>query len=89
MPAGAAIAGGGENSLTPAVVRDLPAGIRDVTAGAYNDALTPVFLYLVPLVIVGLVLLVFVIEKPLTTSIEPDILPGSLEIDGGTWDVLE
>ncbi len=89
MPAGAASAGGGENSLTPAVVRDLPAGIRDVIVGAYNDALTPVFLYMVPLVIIGFVLLVFVIEKPLATTIERDILPESLEIDGGNWELLE
>ena len=89
MPAGAAAAGGGENSLTPALVRDLPAGIRDIIVGAYNDALTPVFLYMVPLVIVGFVLLVFVIEKPLATTIERDILPESLEIDGGNWDLLD
>ena len=49
MPAGAASASGGENSLTPAVVRDLPAGIKNVIVSAYNDALTPVFLYMVPL----------------------------------------
>jgi len=89
MPVGAGSAGGGENSLTPAVVRDLPAGIRDVIVGAYNDALTPVFLYMVPLDIVGFVLLIFVIEKPLATSIERDILPESLEIDGGDWELLE
>jgi hypothetical protein len=75
--------------LTPAVVRDLPAGIRDVIVGAYNDALTPVFLYMVPLVIVGLILLVFVTEKPLATTIERDLLPESLEIDGGNWELLE
>ena len=75
MPAGAASAGGGENSLTPAVVRDLPPGIKDVIVSSYNDALTPIFLYMVPLVIVGLILLVFVVEKPLATSIERDILP--------------
>lgn len=89
MPAGAVAAGGGENSLTPAVVRDLPAAIHDVIVGAYNDALTPVFLYMVPLAIVGLILLVFVIEKPLATAIERDILPESLEIDGGNWELLE
>ena len=71
------------------MVRDLPAGIRDVIVGAYNDALTPVFLYMVPLVIVGLVLLLFVIEKPLATTIERDILPEILEIDGGNWELLE
>ena len=89
MPAGAASAGGGENSLTPAVVRDLPAGIKNVIVSSYNDALTPIFLYMVPLVIVGLILLVFVVEKPLATSIERDILPESLEIDGGNWDLID
>ena len=45
---------------------------------------------MVPLVIVGLILLVFVVEKPLATSIERDILPGeSLEIDGGNWDLID
>jgi EmrB/QacA subfamily drug resistance transporter len=89
MPAGAASAAGGENSLTPAVVRDLPSGIRDVIVSSYNDALTPIFLYMVPLVIVGLVLLVFVVEQPLATSIERDILPESLEIDGASWDLID
>ena len=89
MPAGAASASGGENSLTPAVVRDLPAGIKNVIVSSYNDALTPIFLYMVPLVIVGLILLVFVVEKPLATSIERDILPESLEIDGGSWDLID
>ena len=75
--------------MTPAVVRDLPAGIHDVIVSAYNDALTPVFLYMVPLVIVGLILLVFVVEKPLATTIERDILPESLEIDGGNWEIVD
>ena len=39
--------------------------------------------------IVGLILLVFVVEKPLATSIERDILPESLEIDGGSWDLID
>jgi len=89
MPAGAASASGGQNSLTPAVVRDLPTGIKDVIVSSYNDALTPIFLYMVPLVIVGLILLVFVVEKPLATSIERDILPESLEIDGASWDLID
>jgi len=40
-------------------------------------------------VIVGLILLAFVIEKPLATSIEGDILPETLEIDGGSWDLID
>ena len=84
LPAGADSAAGGSNSFTPAVVRDLPDAVRDVIVGAYNDALAPVFLYMVPLVIGAAILLMFVTEKPLATTIERDILPESLEIDGAS-----
>jgi EmrB/QacA subfamily drug resistance transporter len=83
MPAGAAD-GGGSNSFTPAIVRDLPDAVREIIVGSYNDALTPVFLYMVPLVIVAVILLCFVKEKPLATTIERDILPESLEVDGAS-----
>ena len=89
LPSGGTSAEGGNNSLTPAVVRDLPQALHDVIVGAYNDALTPVFLYMVPLVVVGLILLFFVVEKPLATTIERDILPESLEIDGGNWEIVD
>ncbi len=72
MPTGGAISGGA-NSLTPAIVRDLPAALRDVIVGAYNDALTPVFLYMVPLVALAFLLLLFVKEKPLATTIDRDV----------------
>jgi EmrB/QacA subfamily drug resistance transporter len=83
MPAGAAD-GGGSNSFTPAIVRNLPDAVREIIVGSYNDALTPVFLYMVPLVIVAVILLCFVKEKPLATTIERDILPESLEVDGAS-----
>jgi hypothetical protein len=60
-----------------------------VVVGAYNDALTPVFLYMVPVILVAMVLLCCVDEKPLATSIERDILPETLEIDGLTVVRLE
>jgi EmrB/QacA subfamily drug resistance transporter len=82
LPAGAGSAAGGSNSFTPAAVRHLPDAIRHVIVGAYNDALTPVFLYMVPLVIAAAILLLFIKEKPLATTIERDILPESLDIDG-------
>jgi EmrB/QacA subfamily drug resistance transporter len=88
MPAGTGTAGG-NNSLTPDIVRSLPDSVRSVIIGSYNDALTPVFLYMVPLVLVATVLLFFVIEKPLATTLDRDILPESLEIDGATRVVLE
>jgi EmrB/QacA subfamily drug resistance transporter len=77
------------NSFTPALVHDLPPAIRDIVIGAYNDALTPVFLYMVPLIVVGVVLLCFVKEKPLATTIERDVLPESLEIDGSNSVLLD
>ena len=89
MPNTGGGASAGLNSLTPAVVKDLPASVRDIIIGGYNDALTPVFLYMVPLVVVAVVLLCFVKEVPLATTIERDILPESLEIDGGTFVRLE
>jgi len=81
--AGSATAGS-SNSFTPAIVRELPAAVRGVIIGAYNDALTPVFLYMVPLILIAVVLLCFVKEKPLATTIERDIVPETLEIDGMT-----
>jgi EmrB/QacA subfamily drug resistance transporter len=82
--AGSAASGGSSNSFTPEVVQHLPAAVRDVIVGAYNDALTPVFLYMVPLMLIATVLLIFIKEKPLATTIERDVLPESLEIDGAT-----
>ena len=82
LPAGAGSAAGGSNSFTPAAVRHLPDAIRQVIVGAYNDALTPVFLYMVPLVIAAAILLLFITEKPLATTIEREILVESLDIDG-------
>lgn len=80
---------GNSNSLTPELVNNLPDGVRDTIIGAYNDALTPVFLYLVPLVIVAVILLMFVKEVPLRTSVGRNVLPESLEIDGGNAILLE
>jgi EmrB/QacA subfamily drug resistance transporter len=68
LPAGSS--SGGLNSFTPEKVLALPAATRDIIVGAYNDALTPVFLYMVPLLLLATVLLFFVKEKPLATTIE-------------------
>jgi EmrB/QacA subfamily drug resistance transporter len=58
------------NSFTPEIVKALPAAVRHIVVGAYNDALTPVFLYMVPLMLAATVLLLFVKEKPLATTID-------------------
>ena len=62
-----AAAGVDVGSLTPALVADLPAAVRAAVAGAYNDALTPVFALLVPVVLVSTLLLLLVREVPLAT----------------------
>jgi EmrB/QacA subfamily drug resistance transporter len=62
--------GGSLNSFTPAKVQALPEAIKHIIVGAYSDALTPVFLYMVPLMLIATVLLFFVKEKPLATTIE-------------------
>ncbi|PWC07655.1 MDR family MFS transporter [Mycetocola zhujimingii] len=57
------------NSFTPTMVKELPGPVKDIVVGAYNDSLTPVFLYMTPLILVAAVLLCFVKEVPLATTI--------------------
>jgi EmrB/QacA subfamily drug resistance transporter len=80
LPAAATGGGtpGGSNSLTPAVVNHLPAEIKDLIVSSYNDALTPIFIWMVPLAVIAAVVLVFIKEKPLATAIEHDVLSESL-----------
>lgn len=77
------------NSFTPDLVAHMPPEIRDVIVGSYNDALAPVFLYMIPLMAIAVILLALVKEKPLRTSVERDIMPESLEIDGNNAILLE
>ena len=72
-PAVASAMGGGNmdtNSLTPARVNQLPDAIHDVIVGAYNDALTPVFLLLIPMITAGFVTVMFLKEVPLRAELE-------------------
>lgn len=74
--AGAGGAAGGDlNSLTPSAVTALPDAIRDIIVGAYNDAPTPVFLLLVPMVVLGFVALLFVKEVPFRTTLDDEEIP--------------
>ncbi|MGW0018339.1 MDR family MFS transporter [Rhodococcus sp. NPDC003382] len=58
------------DSLTPQAVRQLPDAARLTVVEAYNEALTPIFLWISPLALLSMVLLCFVVEKPLATTIE-------------------
>ncbi|MFD4957618.1 MDR family MFS transporter [Microbacterium sp. NPDC058389] len=71
MPA-AAGAAGDTNSFTPAVVNSLPDQLRDIIVGAYNDALTPVFTMLIPMVALGLVAVLFIKEVPLRAELDDE-----------------
>lgn len=61
------------NSFTPALVHELPGPLRDAVVLSYNQALIPIYMWLIPLAIVAAVLLFFVRQKPLATTIEESI----------------
>ncbi|MFC0316038.1 MDR family MFS transporter [Gordonia phosphorivorans] len=64
--------------LTPAGVNQLPDQLRDPIIHAYNDALLPIFLFLVPLAAIALIALLFIEPKPLATSVHEEITAESL-----------
>lgn len=70
--------GGNTNSFTPAAVNDLPDAIRTPIVESYNDALLPIFLFLVPLAVIAVIALTFVQEKKLATNVELEIPAESL-----------
>ena len=79
VPAAALEGGaGGANSLTPAVVASLPQALQDPIVTSYNDALTPIYLWIMPLGLLAAAVLCFVAEKPLATTIEQDVEPEAL-----------
>ncbi|MFP3713549.1 MDR family MFS transporter [Puerhibacterium sp. TATVAM-FAB25] len=55
-----------EAALTPAAVEALPEPLRTGVIDAYADALAPAFWYLIPLVVVGVVLALFLREVKLS-----------------------
>ncbi|MER5207257.1 MFS transporter [Streptomyces sp. NPDC002825] len=58
-------------SITPGTVHTLPPALRDVYIQAYADAMPRIFLYLVPVLVLGLVLAFFLKEKPLVSHHSP------------------
>ena len=69
------------HALTPALVATLPTGLRERVAGAYHDALTPVFGGLAPMMLAAAVLLLFVRER--CADIEPaaEVAPAPVTAD--------
>ncbi|MFF2848967.1 MFS transporter [Streptomyces sp. NPDC058001] len=66
LPAGADLPD--PESITPQVVRALPAALRDGYIRAYADAMPRIFLYLVPVLVLGLLIAFFLKETPLLSS---------------------
>ncbi|WP_053747205.1 MFS transporter [Streptomyces sp. MMG1533] len=55
-------------AITPQLVHALPPALRDGYIRAYADAMPRIFLYLVPVLVLGLLIAFFLKEKPLLTS---------------------
>ncbi|NKI43780.1 MFS transporter [Streptomyces physcomitrii] len=58
-------------SITPGLVHSLPAPVRDAYIEAYADAMPRIFLYLVPVLALGLLIAFFLKEKPLVSHHSP------------------
>ncbi|MCS0599999.1 MFS transporter [Streptomyces sp. LP11] len=66
------------DSLTPGLVHALPPALRDAYIRAYADAMPRIFLYLVPVLALGLLIAFFLKEKPLVSHHTAETDPGTL-----------
>lgn len=64
-------AGTDAESITPQLVHALPEALRTPYIQAYADAMPRIFLYLVPVLVLGLILAFFIKETPLLSSTAP------------------
>jgi EmrB/QacA subfamily drug resistance transporter len=60
-------------SITPQLVHSMPAALRDGYIQAYADAMPRIFLYLVPVLVLGLLIAFFLKEKPLVSHNAPAV----------------
>jgi len=72
---GDGVAGVRLESLTPEVVRALPAYAQTLVLDAYNAALTPIFLVIAPGGILTAVLLGLIVERPLSARLDRPVPP--------------
>ncbi|MDO8393256.1 MAG: MDR family MFS transporter [Dietzia sp.] len=61
---------GAANSMSPEILAGLPGPLHDAIVGSYNDALVPIFLVVVPLLLIATVLLLFIREDPLKETVD-------------------
>ncbi|MEV8564849.1 MFS transporter [Streptomyces sp. NPDC051322] len=73
IPAGAQLPDA--ESITPQLVHALPPAVRDGYIQAYADAMPRIFLYLVPVLVLGLFFAFFLKEKPLVSHNAPAAAP--------------
>ncbi|MFD3836543.1 MFS transporter [Streptomyces sp. NPDC058642] len=67
-------------SITPQLVHALPPELRDAYIRAYADAMPRIFLYLVPVLVLGLLIAFFLKEQPLVSHNATDIEPAPVNV---------
>lgn len=68
LPKGVSLPIDSVESITPAILRALPESLQDIFINTYADALTPIFLYIMPVFLIGIVLACFMPNKKLETK---------------------
>ncbi|WP_436318616.1 MFS transporter [Streptomyces nodosus] len=68
------------DSITPQLVHALPPALRDAYLAAYADAMPRIFLYLVPVIVLGLLIAFFLKEKPLVSHNAPADVPAAPQV---------
>ncbi|WTX76797.1 MFS transporter [Streptomyces sp. NBC_00647] len=81
LPARAGAATPDSESITPQLVHAMPAALRDQYIGAYADAMPRIFLYLVPVLVLGLFIAFFLKEKPLVSQNSPTAAPETARVN--------
>lgn len=80
LPPAGAVQVGDIASLTPHSILELPEHLHDIVVHGYNDALAPLFLWMAPLAVLAVVLLSFVDEIPLKTTIDSQPMSGVIDL---------
>ncbi|MFE0456188.1 MFS transporter [Streptomyces sp. NPDC058914] len=78
LPAGTRTGLPDPQSLTPQLVHALPPALRDAYVRAYADAMPRIFLYLVPVLVLGLLIAFFLKERPLVSHNAAETEPATV-----------
>ncbi len=58
------------NAITPSSLHHMSEPVREVIINGYSDALVPIFVYFIPMLVVGIILTCLIKEHPLATTVE-------------------